>query len=78
MRGNNTASNADGKSEVSAFVFPYPYTAAAKLWFKVTAVMGGTRSDASELSSLGVVVGKCAAPWCGAKALLNMSLRWLG
>ena len=47
MRGNNTRSGADGKTQATAFVFPYPYTAAAKLWFKVTVVVGGTRSAAS-------------------------------
>lgn len=58
VRGNNTAEGADGKSQASAFVFPYPYTTAAKLWFKVTVVTGGTRSPASQLFNLGVVVGK--------------------
>ena len=49
VRGNNTASNADGKTPASAFVFPYPYTGAAKLWFTVTVVVGGTRSSASPI-----------------------------
>lgn len=48
MRGNNTADGADGKAEASAFVFPYPFTAGAELYFRVTVVVGGTRSPASE------------------------------
>lgn len=59
VRGNNTAADADGTA-AKPFVFPYPYTSAATLWFKVTVVVGTTRSDASELSSAGVVVGECA------------------
>lgn len=49
MRGNNTAAGADGKTPATAFVFPYPYTGPAKLWFKVTVVVGGTRSSASDI-----------------------------
>ena len=49
VRGSNTATGADGLSLATAFAFPYPYTTAAKLWFKVTVVVGGTRSDASPI-----------------------------
>lgn len=61
VRGNNSRSGADGKSQDKAFVFRYPYASAAELWFKVTVVVGTTRSDASMVapqSSDGVVVGK--------------------
>ena len=47
VKGSNTDPNADGLTQATAFAFPYPATAAAKLWFKVTVVVGGTRSDAS-------------------------------
>lgn len=49
MRGSNTASGANGLSLATAFAFPYPSTAAAKLWFTVTVVVGGTRSPASPI-----------------------------
>ena len=49
VRGSNTANGANGLSLATAFAFNYPYTAAAKLWFKVTVVVGGTRSDASPI-----------------------------
>ncbi|PRW20918.1 fibronectin type III domain-containing [Chlorella sorokiniana] len=61
VRGNNMAADADGKTPEKAFVFPYPYTTAAKLWFKVTVVVGGTRSPASDTSS-STVVGTPATP----------------
>ena len=61
MRGNNSRSGADGKANASAFVFPYPYTAAAKLWFRVTVVVGGTRSGQSDLYGP-IVVGTPATP----------------
>ncbi len=57
VRGNNSRSGADGLSFATAFVFPYPFTAAAKLWFKVTVVVGGTRSPASGLYGP-IVVGE--------------------
>ena len=58
VRGNNTRSGADGKAQATAFVFPSPYTTAAKLWFKVTVVVGGTRSAASEAKGP-VIMGAC-------------------
>ncbi|PRW20946.1 fibronectin type III domain-containing [Chlorella sorokiniana] len=61
VRGNNSRTGADGKSNSSAFAFPYPYTAAAKLWFKVTVVVGGTRSAASAIYGP-IVVGTPATP----------------
>lgn len=48
MRGNNTADGADGKAAASAYVFHYPFTTGAQLYFRVTVVVGGTRSDPSE------------------------------
>ncbi|PRW20837.1 Ig-like domain repeat [Chlorella sorokiniana] len=61
VRGNNTEAGADGKTPDTAFVFPYPYTTAAKLWFKVTVLVGGTRSEASEVYGP-IVVGTPATP----------------
>ena len=46
VRGNNTADGADG-TDGKAFVFPYPFTTGAQLYFTVTVVVGGTRSGAS-------------------------------
>ena len=59
VRGNNTRAGADGKAQATAFVFPYPYTTAAKLWFKVTVVVGGTRSPASATYGP-IIVGECS------------------
>lgn len=73
MRGSNTASGADGKAPDTAFAFAYPYPGPAKLWFRVTVVSGGTRSDASEVYGpvvMGALRGgaACAPPaarlWC--------------
>ena len=63
VRGNNTAAGADGKER--AFVFRYPYTSAAELWFKVTVVVGSTRSDASVITTRSAVVGECDRLFCG-------------
>ena len=77
MRGSNTAAGANGLSLATAFAFPYPYTAAAKLWFKITVVVGGTRSDASPIygpvimgalrpGHVGCMCGRtCLRRWCG-------------
>lgn len=68
MRGNNTADGADGKAADTAFVFPYPYTSAAQLYFTVSVVVGNTRSNASAVSSA-VVVGECTGQgWVGGLA----------
>ena len=65
VKGSNTDPNADGKTPATAFVFDYPYTSAAKLWFKVTVVVGGTRSDASGIYGP-VIMGEQHGPsGCG-------------
>ena len=78
VRGNNTAEGADGKSQASAFVFPYPFTTGAQLYFTVTVVVGGTRSEASLVFGPIVVgewrlqwwcvTGRCAR-WCNTAAV---------
>lgn len=70
VKGSNTDPSADGKTPATAFVFAYPYTTAAKLWFKVTVVVGGTRSDASGIYGP-VIMGEQQGPSCSGLDAIN-------
>lgn len=64
VKGENTRKGADGLTGPTAFVFPYPYTAAAFLGFRVTVVVGTVRSTPSDLYgpiTVGAWLYKCAA-----------------
>ena len=81
MKGSNTASGADGTTPDTAFVFAYPYTAAAKLWFKITVVVGGTRSGASDIYGP-VIMGACrrcvgcCCSWRALESVARLGLCW--